>query len=240
MIGKCKLCLNENHLKNSHIIPEYFYKPLYDKKNRYFVFSNKEGAKTKFEQKGIREYLLCNNCEIQFSKYERYISLIGENKNIKARIISHNCYDLEGVDYKTMKLFQLSVLWRASVSSLDFFSEINLNEDEEVLRQMLLVEEPGGFFEYGCQQFEIINDQGEFVKDLIYPPVGFEFKGLRYCRFLYGGRLWIYLISNKEKQHFRNDLFLQESNKMRINSVAFNKLEFVFDYFEELYRKGKI
>ena len=36
---KCKLCLKENKLSRSHIIPEFFYKPLYDEKHRINVLS---------------------------------------------------------------------------------------------------------------------------------------------------------------------------------------------------------
>ena len=70
MKGKCKLCLRESDLRYSHIIPEYFYKPMYDSKHRFMQISTVQEYPTTFLQKGVREYLLCNRCEEQFSKYE--------------------------------------------------------------------------------------------------------------------------------------------------------------------------
>ena len=58
MQGNCKLCLNKSDLKNSHIIPEYFYKPMYDEKHRFFQVSIDPNEKNKFVQKGLRKYLL--------------------------------------------------------------------------------------------------------------------------------------------------------------------------------------
>jgi hypothetical protein len=41
--NKCKLCLKEKELCHSHIIPEFFYKPLYTDKHKFLAIpSNKE------------------------------------------------------------------------------------------------------------------------------------------------------------------------------------------------------
>ena len=72
----CRLCLKKKVLKNSHIIPEFIYSPLYDEKHRFHVLSNMNVSGPAKLQKGIREYLLCGECEGKLSKYERYMSLI--------------------------------------------------------------------------------------------------------------------------------------------------------------------
>ena len=73
-MGKCKLCLEESEIKNSHIIPEYFYKPMYYSNHRFMQLSTEQEKTTTFKQKGIRENLLCNSCEQKFSVYEQYVS----------------------------------------------------------------------------------------------------------------------------------------------------------------------
>jgi hypothetical protein len=40
-------------------------------------------------------------------------------------------YRLPGVDFRLLKLFLLGTLWRASVSSLDFFSNVDLGQRHE-------------------------------------------------------------------------------------------------------------
>ena len=69
---RCKLCLKERNLCNSHIIPEFMYKPLYDTLHRYHMISFESDEKNKYLRKGIREPLLCFDCEQHISKLETY------------------------------------------------------------------------------------------------------------------------------------------------------------------------
>ena len=69
----CKLCLKQKDLQKSHLIPEFFYKPLYDEKHRFHVLTTTPEDKNIFEQKGIREKLLCYDCEQYFSQLEDYV-----------------------------------------------------------------------------------------------------------------------------------------------------------------------
>src|SRR5690606_40605054 len=119
----CRLCREEAPLKKSHIIPEFLYASMYDEKHRFHELSTSENKKNRFSQKGMREILLCGNCEQKLSKHERYASLLlgggipityrPRGKFIKA----------EGLEYASFKLFGLSILWRASVSTLDVFNQ---------------------------------------------------------------------------------------------------------------------
>ena len=58
----CKLCNKERELRNSHIVPEFFYKEIYDEKHR--IFPRKEGRKYGQMQKGYREPLLCGELSL--------------------------------------------------------------------------------------------------------------------------------------------------------------------------------
>ena len=67
MVGICKLCLCNKEIRNSHIIPEFMYQNIYDPEPKRFIALtvnsiNLEYSRKKFEQKGIREYLLCGDC----------------------------------------------------------------------------------------------------------------------------------------------------------------------------------
>jgi len=55
-----------------------------------------------------------------------------------------------GIDYKLFKLFQLSLLWRAGVSDRPIFKEVALGRHQEILRRMLLDDDPGESHKYGC------------------------------------------------------------------------------------------
>ena len=191
----CRLCKNERELKNSHIIPEFVYKPLYDDKHRFEILSNLEIKGPAKSQKGIREYLLCKECENALSKYERYVSLLlsGQIHIVHQRI--GRLVHLEGVDYKQLRLFGLSVLWRASVSSLQMFEQISLGPHEEKLRRMILEEDPGKPEEYPFLLAPVVH-QDEVQTDLILQPTWTRAEGHYAYRFVFGGLVWIYIVSS--------------------------------------------
>src|SRR3546814_3673721 len=90
---------------------------MYDEKHRYNVLSLAPERRVRIEQKGVREQLLCRDCEQKFSKLERYASLVlqggapGMDGQRNGSIVS-----VTGIDYAQFKLFLLSLLWRAGVA----------------------------------------------------------------------------------------------------------------------------
>src|SRR5262245_14096975 len=70
--GVCRLCLAQERLAHSHILPEFLYTDLYDETRRFIAVSSDAPQRNKFKQKGLREYLLCQGCEGKFSVWETY------------------------------------------------------------------------------------------------------------------------------------------------------------------------
>ncbi len=91
----------------------------------------------KFLQKGVREPLLCDACEQLLSAYERYVSRVFAGRsNVEAKQ-DGGLIHLRGIDYTKFKLFALSILWRASVSSLDMFNQVELGRHGPILVSMI-------------------------------------------------------------------------------------------------------
>jgi len=98
----CALCGKNEPLLNSHIIPEFAFKPTYDPKHRYHVLSTFARRPRLLEQKGLREPLLCAECETRLSQYEHYASQVidgGVPLRIRDLRASHNCIDVFELDY---------------------------------------------------------------------------------------------------------------------------------------------
>ena len=111
----CALCGRPAILKQSHIVSEFLYKLLYDSKHRLNVLSTGKPPKRHFEQKGVREKLLCDRCEAQFSIYEDYArSVLFGGKKIEVSMANPKGFEFR-VDYRKFKLFELSILWRLGV-----------------------------------------------------------------------------------------------------------------------------
>jgi hypothetical protein len=202
----CGLCHSEKELRNSHIIPEFFYKPLYDSKHRFNVIALTESEKNRYEQKGLREKLLCDDCEQQIGQYEDHVRRIfygGTGIYIK----NGNPIVISGIDYQKFKLFQLSLLYRAAISNLEFFHNISLGPHEEIIRKMLLEENPGKKLEYPCLILMLLIQSKEIIDAMIYPPQELRIEGHYSYRFILGGCFWIFFVSSHTNKLRYPDFF---------------------------------
>lgn len=208
----CALCLGAEELQRSHIIPEFLFRALYDDKHRFHVISTEEATRNKFQQQGPREPLLCVACEQQFSRYERYASLV-----LSGGIeLEYQYYGpsviLSKLEYKQFRLFQLSILWRAGVSRHEFFSGVSLGPHEETLRLALLKEDPGSFDKYGCFMCALVHD-GLILNDVVLPPERVRFSGVNGYRFVFGGLVWTYIVSSNKLSANIQGGFLQDDGR---------------------------
>lgn len=109
MKGICKLYDVETDLKQSHIIPKFVFDHLKNTGSRYLRFF---ANPNKREQDGMKEYLLCDKAEQDFSKREKWFA-----EKIFYPYINRNQrqfkYD-ENLFY-----FSISLLWRVLIGHLD-------------------------------------------------------------------------------------------------------------------------
>jgi hypothetical protein len=142
--GFCKMCLLEKYLCKSHILPKHSYKIL--KSDGYAIYLNNENAKYPNKQKdysGIFDKnILCKECECILSAYEDYgYQFIYSGLEDIEKIINNQKITIRGsgYDYKKIKLYFLSILWRASITDHQFFDQVKLSSSqEEFLRNILL------------------------------------------------------------------------------------------------------
>lgn len=213
---------------------------MYDDKHRFMQLSRVQEEPTKIHQKGLREYLLCENCESKFSKYERYMSQSYYYKKNITYSEDDKVFIAENVDYKLMKLFQLSILWRASVSDLEIFDNVNLGPHEEKIRIMLLNETPGNDYEYGCIQFAIIEDDSKLSQGLIMHPIHFREKSTSHYRFTFGGLIWVFIVSSHTKLFHSKNLFLLESGRLIIHKKPIKEISYIMNFGFDLKKQGKL
>jgi hypothetical protein len=162
----CKLCRKDRDLRESHLVPEFMYRPLYNEKHKTVGYLIGRGEpKPQFVQKGLRENLLCDECEsfLNHNFESPNVSLwrtLAEEERGPDLSIQHiklpdggGVAHVSGFDYRSFKLLLLSILWRASVSGREEFAEVVLGPHEEIIRQMLLSKRPGSQSDYPCLIF---------------------------------------------------------------------------------------
>ncbi|MEJ1356845.1 MAG: hypothetical protein RPU51_01515 [Candidatus Sedimenticola sp. (ex Thyasira tokunagai)] len=184
------------------------YKSLYHNNRFHCISSIPEKANTQ-KQKGEWERLLCGGCEQHISKYERYASLLlmgGAEISVKS---GDKVIEVSGIDYRLFKLFQLSILWRASISSRSIFRDVSLGKHEDIIRIMLLNNEPGESYQYGCIMFATMH-KGKHIDSLIIQPELKRIDGQVGYRFVFGGFWWLYFCSSHKPNKKILDVFLQK------------------------------
>jgi len=223
----CKLCLKEaNLLSKSHIIPDFMYKELYDEKHR-FLFTTNLDLKEKKEnlkhlQTGIYEgNILCRNCDnVILGSLERYTAnfLYAENISKEKSPLLIPQIDLKGnrffkvsnADYSKFKLFFLSILWRSSISTNEFFKEIQLGIHEQIIRKMIIENQPGNIGDYPVI-ISIIDQSSTSPKDYIGQPRLTKYSGHRIALFWTSSLLFGVLISSHKKPSELIDMALNPS-----------------------------
>lgn len=191
----CRLCHEPKALCNSHILPEFLYRLAYDDKHRLAAISLGENGRVETIQKGWREPLLCDQCEQRLSIWERYASQVLFHDSERSATEVGDEVQVLGIDYSGFKLFGLSVLWRASVSSLPAFRGVQLGPHEESIRQMLLTGDAGAYHRYPCL-IRLFPTQAREAVATVIPPYR-DRVGAHICyKSLLGGLLFTWIVSS--------------------------------------------
>lgn len=238
-MAKCKLCGEEKILRNSHILPEFIFKPLYDSKHRFHVLSTIPDDKNRLYQKGAREELLCDDCEQIFSKYERYASIVFNQSNSIDVHQINNEYHFSGIKYDFFKLFQLSILWRIGISEHTGFEEIDIGPHEQKIRTMLINKESGRYFEYGTIMIALLGDK-KLLNGLIITPEQFKYNGFTFIRVVFAGFIWLFIVSSHSSRFPFKDYFLSEDDKLIIQVRNAENMNFIKKFARNLHDLGKL
>lgn len=186
---KCQFC-NQSFPKlvKSHIIPRSFYKTLRDESKPYSIYleAGKEKNHEKYYQSGIHDAeIVCEACEKLFNPFDTHGYQVLK-KTLKTKKIYHDgdgypcAYFIENADYTKLKLFVLSMLWRAHVSSHKFFSHVNLGKHANILRSYIadgVATKPN---EYGVIFFHYTEQD---YSEILIPPWKHKIEGVNVYRF---------------------------------------------------------
>lgn len=212
MEALCRLCNTRSELLRSHVIPEFLFRPLYDYKHRYSILSTGVEAQ-RFAQRGLSEKLLCFVWEQRLSQYEKYAAEVMTGRLCHRFLRQGSRLAIKGLDYHKFKLFLMSVLWRASVSKLEFFRLVSLGSREQILRELLLVDNPGLPEEFGCVVV-FAHDGGEDITDTMFNPEPMRWAGRRMHTFFFGGASWLFHCDQRQPPVHLQKFFLQTNGTL--------------------------
>jgi len=200
------------------------YKGLFDEKNRLQLIQSEEGV---IQPKGMRQSgefesnILCLSCDNEkLGRLERYASLMlydGNPKVLEFRetpdgMIFLYCAE---IDYKQFKLFLLSILWRASISTRPIFREVSLGPYEERLRQMLLNEDPGQQMTFPCVILTYLNIK-DLPSDIVAQPARAKVDSGTVYKFMIGGMIYIFAVTKQITPDWFAEAAINSQGEMKI------------------------
>ena len=149
MLSICKLCkINPADKNNSHIIPKFMCKRLFDNTHpRHSLAIGKNGKKQKLQDTPKENKIFCSNCELRIEKLETYFAkFFTEINNLGSarrqytieKLNDHEILLCKDLNPNIFKLFIFSLIWRCSISNLLDFENFKMDPAiEEELRMFL-------------------------------------------------------------------------------------------------------
>lgn len=271
-MSTCRLCGVVAPLINSHIVPDFFIRSLERRQVTgssgqtqpfSILKSTRPGVHDGAKQRGhwenavgLKEKLLCAECERRISAYESYVRALlygSAPPPLKKRVLGLRAAGvntggpagyfievrrLSGIDYKQLRLFQLSLLWRASEAGGLFFKNVDLGpKHEPIVRSMLLDENPGKPSDYPCVMVDLQHN-GFTFEDLIQQPSSERESGHRVYKMIVGGYLYIYYVSAHAAPSEAMNACIQPSGEMLV--LVAEGEQILRDWADALGRAGKL
>lgn len=195
----CKLTGLEGKPAKAHIIPESFYLIDKEAKQPLKLVTNTAGTYPKRSWTGVYdETIVTQEGEKRFLDWDDYAyKLLVEQINTARPLEYKNtvmAYVYDSFDYDKLKLFFLSVLWRAGVSSHAVFKRVRLGPHTEILIKAICECRPGNS-EFYSTVLAFFNDDQTWAK--IMDPFPERFDEIKFYRF-YLGNIVAYIKVDKQ------------------------------------------
>ncbi|CAN5568592.1 hypothetical protein BH09GEM1_BH09GEM1_37980 [soil metagenome] len=165
----CRLCKLDVPLIEAHIIPKPFFRAYGDGRRAPKLLSNSAGVRPKRVRTGFYDSgILCGPCDGRIGIWDQYgVDLLIRQLGAFQPFPSSTApigFILPTFSYALLRLFVLSVLWRAHITTHEAFKAVKLGPYAIRLERMIAEADPG--------------DPGEFCTVLSGFTVGGRFPGI--------------------------------------------------------------
>jgi len=218
----CSLCGKEKKLIKAHAIPEAFFRLLRKGETPPKLMTNIAGIYPKKAPIGVYDTgILCEECEKGFQEWDDYAIRVLVNELDTFKPISDGqktvAYYLEKYDYKKLKLFFISVLWRASVSTQVFYEKVNLGPWEDAAKNHILNENPGSEHEFSTLLSLFISKAGrDKLARTMMDPYRERWEHVNAYRVYFAGIVAYIKVDKRQLPNSLSKLMLKDANPLHI------------------------
>jgi hypothetical protein len=211
------MCGETRPLVRAHVIPRSFFKQLNDGSGPLNMASDKPGTYPRKSPTGAYDNrLVCGECERLFAPWDGYAQRLLFEPYKDSSYIEFNgrklVYVFQAVDYQKLKLFFVSLLWRASASAEAFYSRIRLGPFEHSAKEMLVENDPrdAETFAVALARFE------DPLGRTMLSPDCTKFFNINYCRFYLAGYIAYIKVDQRKSPDFLQDFLLSQGRPLPI------------------------
>lgn len=213
----CRWCADPaRKLVNAHIIPEAFFR----RASLSGTLNLLSSDETKFRKRApidvYDQEILCEVCEPNFGPWDTYaIELLtdppkdSQEKRNGKEIVA---YEVETYSYDLLKLFFVSVLWRAAVSVRPFFDRVKIGPYEQAAKSMLLEGRAGTPEEFSVTVCKLTPPLNQMFLD----PHPNRFDGINFCQIYLGTYIAYIKLDKRPTPYPFGGLILEPESRLKV------------------------
>lgn len=169
-MNTCRLCNEQKGLINAHVIPKWAFMSLYPddpEESNLPLNLIEKNTQTRRPIGPYDQNILCADCDGYLGKYDGYAKDVFLNSDLKQR--GEEAYLIQNVDFEKIRIFLISIAWRASISGRDEFKKISIGPYEDRIKEILLNIKDGnqdtslGHYSFLVTKF----DEGELPNNVV-------------------------------------------------------------------------
>jgi hypothetical protein len=230
-------------IRYSHIVPEFLYRPYYDGKGRLIAIDNTEPSPAQYIQKGFSYPLMCDGCEAFLNdEYEKPFKRLWTDKSLLPSIAFRRAYKVKVAEPQLIRLFLLSVLWRAAVCPVPPFAQVNIQAHEDRLAEMIRERNAGSFSDYPIFAVLPLLPDSKRVGPVLPTPYKMDCNEVPTIVIAFGGCLWHFMMTYGTEQIPFHQLVLTDKGAMRVLALDSWKIKAIRDsytkHFQNAEREG--
>jgi hypothetical protein len=221
---KCKFCGSESALIKAHIIPAGFFRRIRQGEKALELITNTAGEYKKRSQDGVYDRtIVCSKCEAIWQEWDNYAQQLLADEPLNGRARYHNnrkiCYVVDNYEYSKLKLFFISLAWRASVSSRKFFLRVSLGQFEDIAKQHIMNGDPGDREDFSV----VVSKFNHPLAKGTFDPYMYQNSGVNYIRFYLAGYMADMKIDHKPTPNQLSQITMAENRPLYIICRDFMK-----------------
>ena len=217
----CRLCREDKELVNSHVIPQALHKD-FQGEGASEIYSRHQ-LYPKRSQTGVYGKFVCHKCEDSFGQYDEYgVGFVRKYKDKRAGEPLSGSLIASDVDYKKLKLWLMSILWRADACDNDMYKIVSLGEKwRNDLTRRIKNDSPGCVDDYAVmaslfhdeKHFGVENIGQSYMSD----PKRFRHLCVNFYKFyIYGGFTFIIKVDQQKTPNELRQCLLRKGEPFEI------------------------